>query len=149
MAGKNKVSKSVYILFDDSGGTARNLTGDLVPDSLSGGGFQFDQVDMTGLSESVYNYAAGLAQSTITGQFHMNDTATTGAYTVLTGMQGKAGTLTLQFGSAGAAPTTNDPKWEGEYVLTDCSASLANGRVVLAATWRPSGSTAPAWGTVA
>ncbi len=82
MAGKNHVERSFRLLWDDAGtgsGTARDLSGDLVPGSASGGGLTFDEANMTGVSNLVRNYLAGHAESTVTAQFHMTDTATTGA----------------------------------------------------------------------
>lgn len=150
MAGKNHVEKSFRLLFDDSGATARDLSGDLVPGSVSGGGLTFDEADMTGVSNAVYNYLKGHATSEITARFHMNDTATTGATTVLNGHNTGAGTgtLTLQWGQSGAAPTTSDPEWEGEYVLIQNTIVLDGNRFVHDCRFLPTGSTAPAWGTV-
>lgn len=156
MAGKNHIERSFRILWDDTGdgaGTARDLSGDLVRGSVSGGGLVFDEVDMTGVSELVVNFLAGHANSTISAQFHMNDTATTGATTVLNGSMPSAtvigkGTLTLQWGQSGAAPTTSDPEWEGEYQMVSNEITPSGGTFVHSVTWRPSGSTAPAWGTV-
>ena len=149
MAGKNKVERSMRLYFDDSGASARDLSGDMITGSMGGGGLTFEEAEMTGVSESVRNYLAGHATSTVTAQFHMNDTATTGAYTVLTGNQGGTGTLTLQFGQSGAAPTTGDPEWEGEYVLLDASVTLNGNVPIINATFQPTGAVAPAWGTVA
>lgn len=149
MAGKNHVEKSIYLFFDDSGGTARNLSGDLIPGTLSpGGGLVMDEVDMTGVSQTVKNYLAGHADSTITGKFHFNDTATTGSHTVTKNMVGAVGTLTIQYGQNGAAPTTGDPEWEGEYLLVSAPVTVEGGRTVITCTWKPGSSTAPAWGTV-
>lgn len=149
MAGKNKVERGIRLLIDDSGGTARDLSGDLVPGSLSGPGLSYEEAQMTGVSEAVRNYLAGHANSELTAQFRMNDTATTGAYTVLTGVLGSTGTITVQFGSASAAPTTNDPEWEGEFVMLDCTVGIADNGAVLNFRALPTGATAPAWGTVA
>ncbi len=153
MAGKNKISRAFRILWDDLGtglGTARNLTGDLVPGSCQGCGLKYDEVDLTGESDAVKSVLAGQADSEITAQFYVNDTAATGAFTVLTGSDGGYGTLTLQWGSNGAAPTTGDPKWEGEFVLLEVSMGNNGGRPVINARWKPqAGQTAPAWGTVA
>lgn len=150
MAGKNKTERGFRFYFDDSGGTARDLSGDLVPGSVSGGGLTFDEADMTGVSETVYNYLKGHALSEISARFHVNDTATTGAFTVLTGHEAGAGTgtLTQQWGSSGAAPTGGDPEWEGEYVLLDCSAKLDGNKWILETVFKPTGSGTPAWGTV-
>lgn len=149
MAGKNHVEKSIYLFWDDSGGTARNLTTDLIPGTLTpGGGVVMDELDMTGVSQTTKNYLAGRADSTITGKFHFNDTATTGSHTVTKATVGVPGTLTTQYGQNGAAPTTGDPEWEGEYVLLSATASVEGGRVVITCMWKPTGATAPAWGTV-
>lgn len=149
MAGKNKIEKGIRVLFDDSGATARDLSGDLVLGSLSGPGLSYEEAELTGVSDAVRNYLAGHATSEVTARFYVNDTASTGAYTVLTGNQGGTGTLTVQFGSSGAAPTTGDPEWEGEFVLVDASITLEGNVPVINARWLPeAGQSAPAWGTV-
>jgi hypothetical protein len=79
----------------------------------------------------------------------MNDTATTGAFTVLKAMVGEVGTLTLQWGSNGATPSTGDPEWEGEYTLMQANIVFDGGKAVVDCTFQPGSSTAPAWGTVA
>ena len=70
MAGKNKVERGFRFNFNSV-----NLTGDLVPGTVSGGGLALDEVDMTGVSDSVKKALGGYSDSTITAQFHMNDTA--------------------------------------------------------------------------
>lgn len=148
--GKNKIEKGFRILIDDSGGVARDLTGDLIPGSLQGGGVTLDKVDMTGVSDAVKTALGGQGQAPITAQFHMNNTETTGAFTVLKDILGDAVTVTLQFGSLGAAPDTGDPEWEGEYVLLQNSINLSGGRGIITAMFEPmAGESAPAWGTVA
>jgi hypothetical protein len=155
--GKNKLERGFRIWWDDAGtgsGTARDLSGDLVEGSCTGGGLVFDQVSMHGVSELVRNYMAGHAEAPVSAQFKMNDTATTGSTTVLNGSTPSTtvigiGTLTLQWGSNGAAPSTGDPEWEGEYQLVQNTIQPAGGGFVHAVEWRPYGSTAPAWGTVA
>jgi len=150
-AGKNYIERAFRIWWDDGGvgaGTPRDLTGDLVPGSVSGGGLVFDEADLTGVSETVYNFLADRAQSEIAAQFYMNDTASTGALTVLTGSDGGYGTLTLQWGSLGAAPQSGAPEWEGEYVLLQADIVLKGNVPAIQARWKPKGSTAPAWGTM-
>ena len=149
MAGsKNHVERSFRILFDDAAAAAKDLSGDLVPGSVSGGGFTFDEVDVTGVSNAVYNFLKGRPTSEISANFHMNDTAITGATTVLNGHDTGAGTgtLTLQFGQNGAAPTAGDPEWEGEYVLLKNVIALDGNKFVHQCTFKPTGSVAPAWG---
>jgi hypothetical protein len=146
---KDKVERSFRIYWDDSGGTARDLSGDLVPGSFSGGGLTFDEADMTGVSDGVKKFLTGHADSTVSGRFHMNDTASTGATTVFTGTEGQSGTLTLQWGAAGAAPTTGDPEWEGEYTLMSSNIVVDGNKFVHEVSWKPqSGQADPAWGTV-
>lgn len=148
MAGKDKLGRGITISIDDSGGTARDVTGDLIPNSLNGLGFTAGEVDMTGTGEDM-NYLADVKDMNLTMQFHANDTADTGATTVLNGIiGGSAGTITVQVGSGGASPTTGDLELEGEFVCTGAPLSVQNGRLVHQATFRPSGSTTPAWGTV-
>ena len=146
-AGKNKAERWVTVIWDDSGESPQDLTGDLVPGTLSGGGLTFDEVDLTGVSEAVKNFLAGHGESEISAQFHLNDTATTGASTVLNGSAGGTGTLTIAWG-AGAAPTTGDLEWEGEYVLLGAPVVLSGNKFVHQCRWKPTGSTAPAFGTV-
>lgn len=148
MAGRDKLERAFRFSFDDSGGSARDLSADLVPGSVQGGGVVLDEVDMTGVSHTVKNALAGQGDAPVTAQFIMNDTATTGATTVLHGMIGKVGTLTLQWGSNGAAPTTGDLEWEGEYVLLSANITNSGGKFVHNCSFKPSGSVAPAWGTV-
>ena len=147
VSGKDKVERWFYIFWDDSTPTARNLTADLVPGTVSGGGLTLDEVEMTGVSNAVKNYLAGHANSEISAQFYINDTATTGSLTVLMGTEGTVGTLTLQWGGGGA-PTTDDPEWAGEYTLLSADIVLAGNKHVIACRWLPGTATAPAWGTV-
>jgi len=149
MAGKNKIERGFRILFDDTGATARDLTADLIPGSVSGGGKNLEEVDMTGVSDSVRKYLGGYSTSPVSGRFHLNDTAATGAFTVLSGQIGKIGTLTLQWGQNGAAPVTGDPEREGEYVLLSMNIVPDGGKMVMDVNWQPaSGNPDPAFGTV-
>ena len=144
-AGKNKIERWVQVWVDLTA-TPVNLTGDVVPGSMSGlGGKTFDEVEMTGISEAMHNFLAGHWSHEFTAQFYMNDATNTGAHSVLTQQEGIVGTLTLMFG-AGAAPTTDDPEWEGEYLLAAIPVVLAGNKPVLAARFVPSGAVAPAWG---
>ena len=146
--GKNKVERWFRIQIDDSAAAPQDLTGDLLPGTIAGGGRTLDEVEMTGVSEEYKNFLTGHANSEITAQFYVNDAATTGAFTVLNGIVGGvARTMTLQYG-AGAAPTTGDPEWEGEYVVLAANIGLAGNKPVINFRALPSGSVAPLWGTV-
>lgn len=144
---KDILSKYVRLWFDDSGGTPRDLSGDLIPDTLSGVGLDYEEVDMTGQSDDLKSAMGGQGDGTITAQFHMNDTASTGAFTVLNGMINSTGTLTIQYGTAGA-PAAGDPEWEGEYTLFSAPVNLSGGRSIINATFKPSPGASPAWGTM-
>lgn len=151
MAARDKIVEGFRILFDDSGATPRDLTGDLVPGSLKdGGGFKMEKREYHGANAAVKNYIKGKKESVITATFYKSDVATTGAYTVLSGMEGAGGTLTLQWGSNGAAPTTGDPEWEGEYVYFPQGEGFEDGKAVIYAEFAPQhGQSDPAAGTVA
>ena len=149
MAGKDKIERGFRILWDDSGGIPRDITPALLPGTVSGGGITLDEVDMTGVSDAIKKFLGGHADSPISGAFHMDDTAVSGAFTVLSNSIGLVGTLTLQYGSNGAAPATDDPEWEGEYVLLGIPVTNNSGKMVQDANWQPaSGQPDPAWGTV-
>ena len=144
---KDILERFVRIQWDDSGGTQRDLSTDLVPGSLSGPGFTAGEVRMTGVADTVENYQADRKDTEVSAQFYMNDTATTGAYTVISATQGLVGTLTIQFGT-GAAPTTGDPEYEGEHILLDSGIAIQGGAMVMNARWKPGSTVAPAWGQV-
>ncbi len=145
--GKNKIERWIRFWFDDTVPTARDLSTDLVPGTLNGLGQIFDEVELTGVNEAHKNFMAGHWSSEITAQFYLNDTADTGAHTVLKAQAGKDGTITVQFG-AGAAPASPAPEWEGEYILMELPLVLAGNKPVIAARWVPYGSTPPAWTTM-
>lgn len=148
MAGKNHIEKSLYIFIDDSGGTPRNLTNDLIAGSLFPVGFEAEEVDMHGVGESVKTALTGYLTAGGPLKFHMNDTATTGAFTVLKAAPYN-GTVTVQFGQNGSVPTTGDPEFEGEFSVFPGPVTMESGRAIMTVTVRPqSGQAAPAWGTV-
>ena len=153
MAGKNKIESGVRLFFDDTGGTARDLSSSLVPGSLNGPGFTASEVSLRGVAETAESYYADVKDNQVTAQFYLDDTALTGSHTVLIAQMAdatKEGTLTIQFGSAGAAPAAGDPEWEGEYVLTQYDVSISGGAAIASAAWRPqAGQSAPAWGVYA
>lgn len=144
---KNILERYIRLSWDDSGSSPQDLSGDLVPGSLSGPGFTSPEVRMTGVSETVENYQADRKDAEVSAQFYMNDTATTGAFTVLKATQGLVGVLTIQFGT-GAAPTTDDPEYEGDHILLEAGITNQGGALVISARWKPGSSTPPAWGVV-
>jgi len=151
MAAKDKLSRGVRLFVDDAAlGTARDVSGDLVPDSLSGLGFNADLIDMTGESDAVENGMGGRKKNNLKFKLHANDTALTGASTVLHGIEGLSSiTVTVEIGSAGAAPVTGDLSWAGEYTCLSATLSQDGGRLTHDCEFAPYGSTAPVWGTKA
>ena len=149
MAGKDKIERGVRTLVDDSGGSPQDLSGDLIPGSLQAGGVVLDEIDMSGVTDTIKKVLGDRGDSPISARYHMNDTATTGAFTVLKGREGDSMTVTIQFGSNGATPTTGDPFWEGEYTLLKCNVVPDGGKMVLDVMWKPtSGAADPAWDVI-
>src|SRR3972149_1413568 len=149
MAAKDKLSRGTRIFIDDAAlGTARDVSSDLVPDSLSGLGFNANLIDMTGESDAVENGMGGRKKNNLKFKLYANDTATTGASTVLHGIEGLSSiTVTVEIGAAGAAPVTCDLSWSGEYTCLSATLSQDGGRLTHDCEFAPYGSTAPAWGT--
>lgn len=149
MAGKDKIERGFRLTWDDSAGTPQDISHDLIPGSSGNvGGYTAEEIDMTGLTQAIRNFLTGFSASEVSARFHMDDTATTGAHTVLVNSQGDTGTLTLEFGINGAAPTTGDPVWEGEYTLMSSQATQDAGRFVIDARWLPAPAAAdPLWST--
>lgn len=144
MAGKNKVERSFRFKFN-----SQDLSGDLIPGSCQGGGFSYDQADMTGVSDGAKNYLASWPDAPISAQFHVNDTGTTGSHTVLSAKLGQSAALELDWGASGAAPTTGDIKWTGTYTLIEYNLQFNGGKAVAACKFLPTaGSAAPAFGTL-
>src|SRR3972149_236934 len=111
--------------------------------------FNADLIDMTGKAEAVENGMGGREKNNVKCKFHANDTASTGASTVLHGIEGLSSiTLTVQIGSAGAAPVAGDLEWEGEDTRLSATLSQGGGRLTHDCEFAPYGATAPAWGTM-
>lgn len=143
---KDILANYINILVDDSGSVARNLSTDLIPGTLDGVGEEGDSISMAGQNQNEY-YLIGRKDGDLTCQFFMNDTATTGAHTVLKGILGLVRTVTVQFGT-GAAPTTGDPEWEGEYILQSLRAVIVDGKMAYACVFKRGDATGPAWTTI-
>lgn len=150
MAGKDKKQLGTRVLFDDSGDTQRDISGDIVPGSLSINGITYEQVNMTGISQAINNYLSGAGELEVSAQAFMNDTASTGAWTVLEPQNGLEGLLTLRMGSDGAAPTNGDPELEFSATCFLGSLVVVGGAWATNVTWRPHPDTAGSvsWGTV-
>lgn len=143
---KDILERYVTISVDTSTGGAVDLSDDLVLGSLSIA-TTYDEVEMTGVGETFHNFLAGHGNGEVSAQFYMNDTASTGAWTVISGNVGGTGTITVKFGTGGA-PASGDPQWSGEYVYLSASPSPSGGAIIFDASFKPTSSTAPTWSTV-
>jgi hypothetical protein len=61
---------------------------------------------------------------------------------------GLTGTVTLQWGDAGAAPIATNLEYEGEFVLLRNSPQLDGNKWVHDCLFKPTGSAGVAWGTM-
>lgn len=146
MAGK-KVGKFVIVILDDGSG-ARTITNDVI--AINGMPLNYGKIEVGGYGQDM-SYLIGRGDSEVQLTVLVNDTATTGAHTVLKTIVGTNSnyTLTIQIGD-NATPTTGDPEFEGEF----CCPSYVvtpdlNGAVTGVATLVPfNGNALPAWGTV-
>ena len=147
--GKNKLELGVRIWVDNEAGTAVDLTCDLVAGSVPEVGIVREEIDMTGVCNDVANALAGRGTAGSSLKFFMNDSAT-GAFTHFNALSlNKPVTVTVQYGANGAAPTTGAPEWEGEYINLGFKVNMDGGKAVLETDIKPTGATAPAWGTMA
>jgi len=145
MASRGKLTQGVKIYLDDNGGTPRDITCDLI--DIPETGITYAEVDMTGVCNTVANYLAGLGTAGSTLKGAMNDTATTGFYTILAGLAvNQVVTLTAEYGDDASAPTTGSPTFGGEYVMMGFKVSNDGGKMVCEAEVKPTGAVAPAWG---
>ena len=123
---------------------SQNMSTDVTDITLP---INYDQADVTGYADGVHNIVMGHPSQpvTLTGVF--SNTASTGFHTVMAARVGtQAGaTLTVAIGIK-AAPDTNDPEYEGVFLVHDYQ---VNGDLTTTATLLPSTAAAPAWGTVA
>jgi len=137
----------LVISIDDSGDTPRDVSSDVksidIPD-------EYGELDATGFSDGAVNSIAGMPQFNVEISGMFNALADTGLFTVLSGIVGKgAKTLTVQVGQ-GAAPTTGDPEFEGEFWCQKMNiSSTPQGDASITTSLRPHGAVAPAWGVVA
>ena len=146
MATGKTNARHIKVFVDDSAAAAREITPAV--SNISGVGLTHEEQDVRGYSDGVINFTLGHPSSEIEISGPFDNTATTGAHTVFSGICGHVSstkTVTVQIGIR-AAPTSGDPEFEGEYY---CSSYVVNGDGTYTARMVPASSTAPAWGTVA
>ncbi|MCK5558722.1 MAG: hypothetical protein KAJ01_10100 [Candidatus Hydrogenedentes bacterium] len=133
----------LVVKIDDSGDSPQDVSTDVesidIPD-------EYGELDVTGFSDGAVNSIAGMPSFNVEIAGNMNPAANS-LYDVLKGIVGKsAKTLTVQVGQ-GAAPTTGDPEFDGEFWCQKLNiSSTPQGKLTVTSSLRPSGSVAPAWG---
>jgi len=147
-AGKNKLARGIKFQMDDSGGNLRDLSADLVPGSLNGLGFEAGEINMTGENQANGVYLTDRKENTLSFKLHANNTATTGATTVVNSVActNTSVTITIDVGDAGAAPATGGLRFTGEFVVLKGPLVNDGGRLVHDCVARPI-DTSVAWST--
>jgi len=145
MAGKTH-ARWIRVSVGDASGNPQDISGDVTEVNIP---IVYDDEDVTGFSDGVHNVEVGHPTMELTMSGVFNNTATTGAHSVLSGIVGYVGanapvTVTIQIGIR-AAPTAGDPEFEGSYFCTEYT---VNPDLTWGATFKPGSGTAPAWGTV-
>ena len=146
MATGKTNAKHIRVKVDDMTPTLQAISAGVA--NVSGVGLTYAEQDVTGYSDGIINFTLGFPSSEIEVTGPIDNTATTGAYTVfkaIVGDQTITHTLEVQFGIR-AAPATGDPNFSGEYY---CSSLRLNGDGTYAARLVPASATVPTFGTVA
>lgn len=138
MAGKVS-AKGAVISVDDSAGTARNISADVVSYEIE---YDINKQDVTGFSEGAQNFIPSLPIIGVTMDVIWNTTATTGARTVLAGIIGSATSKTVTI-----VPESGGPSFSGEFLLDALPVSATPEGVIKIGSVHFSvmGSVAPAW----
>ena len=147
MATGKTNARYITVNVDDSSGTARDISASVA--TVATVGLTHDVSDVTAYSDGVHNVTLGHPAAPISMSGPLNNTATTGAHIVMTGIAGSMAatyTVTVALGIK-ASPTTGDPEFEGEYYCTSYTVNGAD--ATWTGTFEPAIATAPAWGTVA
>jgi hypothetical protein len=152
MADGKRIGKWTKVYFDDiAGPTAREITNDVT--DIPGLPLTYAEYEAGGYGQDM-QYLLGRGDSQITINMLFTTTASTGTHTVfaahmLAANRNTGGTLTVQIGD-NAAPTTGNPEFEGEFVVSGYTVTpQLNGTVTAVATLRvKQGQSLPAWGTV-
>jgi hypothetical protein len=138
----------VIVKMDDSGGTLRAFAdGDIVSVDL---GLAYQQHDVTGFGDPAKHVINGQIQAPVTLRGYLTTTPDTGTHTVINGAFNAGVTVTLQVAVGNnATPTTGDPEYSGEFIVTSYRPTLATGSAVtFEAQLVPATGTAPSWGTM-
>jgi hypothetical protein len=114
-------------------------------------GQAYQQHDVTGFGDAAKHAINGQMQAPVTLRGYVTTTPATGTHTVINGAFQAGATVTLSVAVGNnAKPTSGDPEYSGEFVVTSYRPTLATGSAVtFEAMLVPATGTAPAWGTLA
>lgn len=133
---------------DDSGGNVRAFEGDVDSVDIP---IEYDELDITGFSDGSKNSIPGMPGFNVEISGTFNPTANTGIFALLNDIVGdySGHTLTIAIG-LNTAPTSTDPEFEGEFWCPKIQITgTPTGKMVITASLRVYGGTAPLWGAVA
>jgi hypothetical protein len=139
----------VVVKMDDSGGTLRTFAdGDIMSVDL---GQAYQQHDVTGFGDAAKHAINGQMQTPVTLRGYVTTTPSTGTHPVINGAFQAGATVTLRVAVGdNTTPTSGDPEYSGEFVVTSYRPTLATGSAVtFEAMLVPATGAAPAWGTLA
>ena len=147
MATGKTAGRWIKVSVDDSSGSARDISAGVK--DISPVGLVYNEKDVTGYGDAVVNYVLGHPEAPIDMTCELDNTATTGAYTVISGIVGDMGTnspftVDVQYGIRAAA-AGGEPQFDGEYY---CSTLIMQGDATFTARFVPALGVAPAFGTV-
>ena len=135
--GRDIQTKYTEFWIDNAAGILTELTDDLIPSSIANPGLVAQGVDMTAENSPVEVHQEGRPKAPFSVKFHTNNTASTGAYTILTAIRGTGPkTVNIRLGTGGA-PTSGDPQFGGEVVCTGVYLSPDEGRWITNADFMP------------
>jgi len=145
------VSKWEEVYIDDSGDSLRQLVG---VKTISGIGLAYDEMDKTALLDAVKNALPGFPDITITLTGEMDTTATVGFHTVMSALNGGNTPLSFDF-RVGMRHAWESGEPQFGITSTSTSGMIVTSytgpddNMIMTATLKVMGGTAPAWGTAA
>jgi hypothetical protein len=125
--------------------------GDIISVDL---GLAYAQHDVTGFGDDAQNFISGQLQAPVTIRGYLTTTPTTGTHTLLSSAYQSGRTVQFEVHvGKNAPPSTNDPKFWGDFIVDSYRPSIENGNAVtFVATLKPASLEAtniPVWDTVA
>ena len=145
MATGKTAGRWIKVTVDDSTPTARDISAGVK--DISPVGLVYNEKDVTGYGDAVVNYVLGHPEAPIDMTCELDNTADTGAYTVISsivGLMTATYTVDVSFGIRAAA-AGGDPQFDGEYY---CASLIMQGDATFTARFVPALGVAPAFGTV-